>query len=225
MKGVNRMEFAKRAAIEGRILDIVNHDMYANNKELYANTSTAIEVDIDGKQYALPYRNGQTNQKYVDPGVYDAGCVYFVVPPSPSQEREYLLENLNVIDYQNTNNLSDFLNTQKQLRNIEEELLTDIDDIFCPTIGPNDTAEMKALKQAVAAKQCDFNKYAQRFGDNYLNDKRLFKGSTIAMRRLVATAGNLEVAVGLASRDKNPDVPNPMGVEIHAILTGGSDDE
>ena len=56
------MEFVKRREIKRLISDgakdIVTFDEYASNKELYANTKTAIEIeDGSGVVLALPYRS------------------------------------------------------------------------------------------------------------------------------------------------------------------------
>lgn len=215
------MDIAKNAAVDGKMLDIVTPEMYGSNKALYANTKTAIELEHDGKRYAMPYRN-QTDDR---PGIYDAGSIYFIKYPEQSEADKYDMDKLDVIDSANSSGMKEYLSKRQQLRDIESEILTDIDNVFIPSIGQNDTPEMKAMKQATILKSCDINKYAQRFGDNFLNDKRIFKGASITMNKMISIAQNLDMEVELIIRDKNPEVPNPMGKEVHAILTGGTCDE
>lgn len=215
------MEFAKKVSLEGKILDVVSQDMYGNGNTIYKNTSSAVEmIGPDGHVYILPVRN-QTDDR---PGIYDAGAIYFSRYPSEEEKDNYLKDNLNIIDHNDTQSMSEFLEKQKQLRNIEEEILTDIDSVFVPPLLENDTAEMRALKEAVIAKQCDISKYQQRFEDNYLNDRRIFKTNKISMGKMISIGDKLDMEIELIIRDKNPEVANPMGTEIHAILTGGNNE-
>ena len=215
------MEIPKNAQVDGKMLDIISAETYGANKPIYANTRTAIEIEHDGITYAMPYRN-QTDDR---PGIYDAGAVYFIKYPEEHEAHKYDMSKIDVVDFNNSANMGEYLSKKQQLRDIEAEILTDIDNVFIPSIGPNDTAEMRAMKQATGLKACDINKYSQRFGDNFLNDKRIFKGSTITMNKMISIAQNLDMEVELIIRDKNPDVPNPMGKEVRAVLTGGTDDE
>lgn len=217
------MEFARRASVDGRVIDIVTPEVYAENKELYANTTTGIEVENidDGKSYILPYRNNTDDR----PGIYDAGSIYFTKFPDKNEESIYLKDSIPMVDYNDASTMQEFLNKQQQLRDIESEILTDIDSVFSPPIGQTDTPEMVALKEAVNLKHCDINKYAQRFGDNFLNDKRIFKGPGITLNKMISICEKLDMKVELTISDKDPSVPNPMGKEVHATLTGGGIDD
>ena len=210
----------KNASIDGRRMEIVTPQMYAEHKELYANTGTAVEIEKDGRTYALPYRNQSDDR----PGIYDAGAVYFIRDPqTPEENAAYDMEQMNVIDFQDTNGMKDFIQKTAQLRDIENQILTDADNIYIPIIGDEDGPEMVALKTAIGSKKCDINKYAFRFGPNFLNNKRLLKEKNITLNKLILMADNLDMEAELILRDKNHDVPNPMGQEVHAILTGGGD--
>lgn len=215
------MEFAKVAKIDGKALEVVTPEMYGANKELYQNTRTAIEVENfdDGRTYILPVRNVSDDR----PGIYDAGSVYFTKFPEQGEQDKYALDTNkdDIIDYNNTKDVEDFISKQKQLRDIESEILTDIDNVFAPPIDPEDSPEMIALKEATREKRCDINKYAGRFGSNFLNDKRIFKEKHVSLNKILRIANNLDMEVELVIRDKGPEVPNPMGTEVHAILTTG----
>ena len=82
-----------------------------------------------------------------------------------------------------------------------------------------------AFKQAIASKHMDINKYAPRFGDNYLNDKRILKTSSITMNKLVAMSERLDIEVELTLRNASDNVPNPMDKPITVILTGNTDSD
>ena len=108
---------------------------------------------------------------------------------------------------------------------METTILTDSDSIFTPPMNQDDTPEMRAFKQAIASKHMDINKYAPRFGDNYLNDKRILKTSSITMNKLVAMSERLDIEVELTLRNASDNVPNPMDKPITVILTGNTDSD
>ena len=79
---------------------------------------------------------------------------------------------------------------------------------------------MKALKQAITAKNIDIDKYADRFGENFPNDKRKLKDEKITLFLLKRMAECLDMNVDLIISDKSPNVPNPIGIPIKVSLTG-----
>ena len=93
--------------------------------------------------------------------------------------------------------------------------------MLMPKIFDDDSAEMKALKNAVLDKQIDLDKYEPRFGSNYNNDKRLFNKSTISLAMLKRVCDALDIEATLTLTDKSDDVPNPIGRTIEVKLTGG----
>ena len=217
----------KKGALDGRMYDIVEQSQYDSNRNLFGNTSTAIEyVDPDsGNTYVLPFRNQSDDR----PGIYDmhpiGGGVYFTrLPQNEEEKSEYNKDNLEIIDFNNASTMSEMITMKQQLRELEADVLTDVDDVFLPTISVSDTKEMRALKEAVRKKKCDINKYADRFGDNFLNDKRIFRGNSITMNKLISISDKLDMKVEIIISDKDNDVPNPIGEEIHAVLTGEDDE-
>ena len=85
---------------------------------------------------------------------------------------------------------------------------------------------MRGLKDAMISKNFDLDKYQDRFGLNYPNDKRRMNKDDISLKMLRRIAANTDIEVTMTFRDKSPDVPNPMGREITVNITGdGIDDE
>ena len=115
--------------------------------------------------------------------------------------------------------MKDFLSKNAQIRDMESTILSEIDSVFTPSIGENDSPEMKAFKEAIIMKHIDINKYAPRFGDNFLNDKRILKTGSITMNKLISMCQKLDIEVQLTLRDASDDVINPMSEEITTILT------
>lgn len=216
----------KTATIDGKIMDVISEDKYRSEYETYTNpsliSSTAVEVsDKNGVGYVLPFR-GKTDDK---PGIYPDGCIYFIKYPSEQEASQYRSDSVNMVDFSDVNNISQFLDKNKQIRDMETNVLTDADSIFTPPLNQDDSPEMRAFKQAIASKHMDINRYAPRFGDNYLNDKRILKTSSITMNKLIAMSKKLDIEVELTLRNSSNDVANPMDKPITVILTGNNDDK
>ena len=125
----------------------------------------------------------------------------------------------------NAESLKEAIELQDRLHSAEREILTTVDSVFCPRITDADTPEMKGLKEAVTAKHIDLDKYEQRFGPNYNNDKRLFNRDSITMSKLKMMLNVLDMKGTLIIEDKADDVPNPIGRKIVVDLTeNGYDD-
>ena len=216
----------KTGTIDGKIMDVVSEDKYRSEYETYTNpsliSSTAVEVsDKNGVGYVLPFR-GKTDDK---PGIYPDGCIYFIKYPDEQEASQYRSDSVNSVDFSDVNNITDFLDRNKQIRDMETTILTDSDSVFTPPMNQDDSPEMRAFKQAIASKHMDINKYAPRFGDNYLNDKRILKTSSITMNKLVAMSERLDIEVELTLRNASDNVPNPMDKPITVILTGNTDSD
>ena len=213
------MEFVKRREIKRLISDgakdIVTFDEYASNKELYANTKTAIEIeDSSGVVLALPYRSKGDGR----PGVYDEGTFSRII--YPEEDNSIYVENAqNVLNLSDSANVNEYMHKQEILKDLETESLTSPDNIFEPPLRNDDTEEMRGFKEALIAKHVDIDKYESRFGKNFPNEKRLMKGNKISIEKLKHIGDRLDMEVVITFRDKSPDVPNPMGIEITKTIT------
>ena len=206
-----------KTKIDGKMYDVVPLEEYQSNMEAYVPNYTAIK-SLDGK-YALPIR-GITDTR---PGIYVTNCV--AKEKVEGDMEGYSMQN--AIDLSDSKSIGELLQKQEAVRDIEHEILTDVDNIFTPKIGPNDSAAISALKQAVIDKHIDLDKYEQRFGSNYSNDKRLLLKDKISMQMLVRVCDALDIKATLTLEDKEPGVPNPMNDVISIELTSGGnrDDE
>lgn len=216
----------RTTSVDGRVVDIITEKdfvdkwrMYADNPSLCA--SSAIEMQgKDGVDYVLPMRTKSDDR----PGIYPDGSIYFVKFPDESNASDYRTDEREIVDFSNTTSVVDFLNKNSQIRNMESSVLTDIEVVYEPTINQNDTPEMRAFKEAIASKHIDINKYAPRFGDNFLNDKRILKTSSITLNKLVNMCKNFDIEAELTLRNSGNNVANPMPEEISVVLTGGGDE-
>lgn len=217
----------KIANIDGTIREIVSEEEYNSKWKLFhENQSMMAESAVettgrDGEKYVLPFRNKSDDR----PGIYEDGCIYFVKEPDENSKHLYRAEDLNIADFGNVTTVKDFLCKNGQIREMETTNLTDIDSVFTPQIGPNDSPEMKAFKEAIISKHIDINKYSQRFGPNFLNDKRILKTDSITTKKLVSICKKLDIEAELTLRNAHGDVPNPMPEPITVILTGAGGDD
>lgn len=211
----------RNAPIDGRVMDIITEDEYRSKYNLYSDnpsicSMTAVEVQSSNQLYLLPFR-GKSDDR---PGIYVDGHIYFIkYPSSEEEELSYNKRNIEVVDFSNVNNINDFLNKNDQVREMENLSLSDSDEIFTPSFSGKESEAMRAFKQAIAAKHMDIDRYSTRFGENYLNDKRILKGDDITMNKLVSICNKFDIEAKLVLSDKHPDVANPMGTVIETILT------
>ena len=199
-----------KAKIGDVIYDVISYDEFVKNPTMYGQYDA-----IDGEDgYLYPIRSKADTR----PGFYPGGgAIDFYKIPTPSESTMYRKDN--IIDFTKAEDLKDVIRSQQALRNAEHTILTTIDNVFAPEIGPDDTPEMAAVKQAIIDKHIDLDKYEPRFGMNYNNDKRLLRRGSITFGKLRSICDALDMKATLVLEDAADDVPNPMGRVITAEIT------
>lgn len=211
----------EKAKIGDAIYDVTTEKELMEHPELFGQY-TAVRNN-DG--YIYPVRNRFDNR----PGVYMTGGMNIYIQPQGSERSMYSEQN--IINFREASNLKEIIQSQQKLASEERSILTTIDNLFVPKVGANDDPEMKAIKEAIISKHIDLDKYGERFGVNYNNDKRLLGKGSITFRKLKDICNALDIKATLILEDNAPDVPNPIGTSISAELTGSygdggeSDDE
>ena len=212
-----------KAAINGQVVDVVDYDEYSNHIDCYSGRNdVAIPVDMRGREILLPVK-GRYSSNVTLPGVYNAGCVDFLIYPDEAFVERYMPKDF--ISMSNTDDIKELIKNGDAARKLDEPFITSPDSITCIPIKETDQPEMKGLKMALNAKNIDIDKYAARFGDNYPNDKRQLKNSNATLKIIKRFCENCDMEAILTFRDKNPDVPNPMNTEITVSLTDEIDEE
>ena len=212
-----------KAAINGQVVDVVDYDEYSNHIDCYnGRNDVAIPVDMRGREILLPIK-GSYSSNVTLPGVYNAGCVDFLIYPDEAFVERYMPKDF--ISMSNTDDIRELIKNGDAARKLDEPFITSPDSITCIPIKDTDQPEMKGLKMALNAKNIDIDKYAARFGDNYPNDKRQLKNSNATLKIIKRFCENCDMEAILTFRDKNPDVPNPMNTEITVSLTDEIDEE
>lgn len=208
-----------RCVISGQMYDLLTYEEYVDTKEIAPNT--AILTKFNDKDIVLPIKgnyNGQTT-----PGVYNAGCIDFVIKPTTENVHQYTPSK--IIEMSNNTAMKDILERKDILARLDEPWITSPDNITQFTITDEDRPEMRCLKTALNKKKIDIDKYAPRFGDNFPNDKRQLKNNGATLNIIKRFCKCLDMEALMILRDKNPNVPNPIGSEILVSLTDEYFDE
>ena len=207
----------KKIAVDGAIYDVIDESDYIQNRDLYMNSYKYLAIIRPGFDIVYPVRRAVANPDKA--GAYDMGyAIFYYDPIDPETIQEYNVSR--IIDYSNAQSLRDVIATSQRIASAEASILTTIDNVFIPEIGPNDTPEMIAFKQAIIYKHIDLDKYEQRFGQNYNNDKRLLKKPNITFGKMRDMCNALDIKVSIKLEDASPDIPNPMGRQIITEITG-----
>ena len=74
-------------------------------------------------------------------------------------------------------------------------------------------------------KHIDIDKYSNRFGSNYPNDKRQLRNNQVTLNIIKRFCKNMDMEALLIIRNKSEDVPNPLSKDIVVSLTDGYLDE
>ena len=207
----------KKASVNGKVYDVLEYDEYVRNFELNKDrTDIAVKTEYNGETLILPY-NGRYKGDPITPGIYNAGIMDYYKMPDESNMQKYIPER--IISMSNKDDIADIINSGELYKKLDEPFITSPDNITYIAVRESDHPEMKCLKMALNAKKIDLDKYAGRFGENFPNDKRQLKGNTATLNIIKRYCRNCDMEATLTLKDKNPDVPNPMGKEISISLT------
>lgn len=199
----------KKVLLNGRLCSVSTISEYTDMVDVCNPKFTAIETEDN----VLPIKN-KTDE---GPGVYyvPGGMCCRIVDPTEEEKDKYSKEN--IIDYSKCETIGDVIQKENLVRDIENELLTNKDDIFQLSIGVDDTPEMIATKLAINAKNADVKQYEPRF-DQFQNDMRLLKGKSITLAKMKSIYDKFDIEAELILRDRE-GCANPMNKEIKMNLT------
>lgn len=211
------MNNIRQTVIDNKLYNVVPYEEYCSHPEINNNYSTAVQMKVGSEEKVLPIRSPLDNQ----PGLYNKTWYDEIIVPV--DDDQYNTDH--VIDLSNSDNIEDLMRKQDQVRNIEKEILTSPGDITVPNISSLDSPEMRAVKEAIIAKHIDINKYSERFGSNFANDKRILKTNAITQKMMKRILSNIDVKATLILEDTSSNVANPMGKKIEIVITDDLEDE
>lgn len=205
--------------IGNTLYDVISYDEFKRNHDSYMKFIGSVAISYNGLAYPLRSAND------IRPGLYCEWPLCFFKPPF-GQEIIAMYNMNNAINFSEAKNYAEVIEAHERYTNSERAILTTIDNITVPEIGPTDTPAMWALKKAIISKKIDLDKYDYRFGsENYANDKRLLKRDSITLPKLKTYADALDIEIEMTLKDRDANVPNPMGKPITVKITGGVSEE
>lgn len=217
----------RRCVIKGQMYDLTDYSdfvkMTENNPENVPKSIGILE-DYKGDSIVLPYRGKYNERTNSNPGIYDAGIINIEIYPEEADIASYRPRK--IVELNNKSSIKDILEKEEVIARLDEPWITSPDNITQFNITEEDRPEMVCLKTALNKKKIDIDLYSSRFGDNFPNDKRQLKNNGATLNIIKRFCKCMDMEAILILRDKNSNVPNPMGTEVVVSLTEDySDDE
>lgn len=216
----------KRAICEGKLLSL--YDIDTDYNDYFMNDTSFMGYIDEGTGIIYP----STTQTYISKnpgkaGFYKHGPFLKFIEPSDEERDNFTFDKLEHVDWDNTSSISDVVAKSKDAFSLDNRLLSNVtpDNIFAPPIHSDDSPEMVGMKTAIAKKKIDLDLYGYRFGENFNNDKRIFDKPSMTLNKLVTICDKTDIDAYLILKDKDGDIPNPMGEEIVVKLTNGTEEE
>lgn len=203
----------RKMTILDKMYDVATVEEY---KKLGQNVFNPNFTAINIHGQVLPVRTCIDDNR---PGVYFSNGPVILVNKPDIEDAKYYSES-NIVDYSKPDDIRGIIRNNEIVRDMENEILTDKDNISRFKIGDYDSPALAALKQAINLKEVDMDKYKPRF-NQFNNDIRVLtkpENTTITMGKLVDFCNNMDIEAELILRDK-PDAPNPMSREVTVNLT------
>lgn len=208
------MAVMNKAFIDGKIYDVIDQKDFG----YYPYYGDALAVNTGN--FILPVRLTNQIQK---PGIYCNGIQYKCVYPR-TQEEAMIYSTVHLAYFVSADTFKDIVAAKEKLAKDEFNHLISNDNIFTPVIDVvNDSALILGLKMAVTEKHCDINRYAEKFGPDFNNDRRKFACKDITAAKYKSIGSNMDIRTTLIIEDMHPGVANPMGKRL--ILTWVGDGE
>lgn len=205
-----------KAKVDNGIIDIIDiNDIWKTTQ----NDIGRVGVIRDGVIYKLRNRTDTKTGMYKND-------LYTVLMSNKNDEDQYKVNQDNIINFDDAKTIRDVINKQDKLKDMESATLISANgNVFIPLNKDDDTKEMLALKEAVRNKHIDINMYESRFGNNFNNDIRIFNKPSITLEKIKTICNALDIEVSIIFKDKEGNIPNPIGKEITTVVTSQEDDD
>ena len=215
------------AAIDGKIYKAYDYAVYNQyREELESLPNVAIRFQKnDGSVEVLPVR-GPINGSMNKPGVYTGKQVdIFSHPETEEEKTEYNPKpGDRYFDFGDVKTIQEYLDKADQLCEIKNQILESPDNLTIAPLRPNDEPAMRGLKLAINAKGIDLDKYKDRFGVNYPNNKRKLTDTSITLFQMERFCECLDMDMDITLRDKEGNIANPMKKKITVNVYPGNGD-
>lgn len=164
-----------------------------------------------------------------EPGLYNSGMklqngdpVYIQVEPTDEVKQKYTTEE-GFVNFDSRDSLSQYIANVDKERQLNESVVSTVDNVYSIRIGQNDSPLSKLHKTAINAKHMDIYKYRDRIGANFNNDKRSCEASTITINKAGEIGKPMDISYFAIAMDAEEGVPNPMKGIYCVEINGRSD--
>lgn len=220
------------AVINGKTLNVYTQDQFFDNfQDLVSDEQAAVAIEQNGERVILPVRSGYKSMEkpgiYPCPVEYDKHYSFLSYPETESDKKEYMPDDDHIVNFKDADGIQSLMTmTDKLNKSINQYLESDISsgNMYRAPIKETDSPEMRGLKLALTEKKMEIDKYSERFGANWANDKRKLNDDNITMFLLKRMCTNFDINVDLVFTDQSSDVPNAMGKTITVNLVPGIKD-
>ena len=132
----------------------------------------------------------------------------------PTSEEADMYDASRIIDFDNVKDMSEYIQKNELVNNMQSELIQDKDKIFVlPIDMEKNSPEMIGFKTFVNLKQINIDNYSDRF-PQYQNDLRVMRDDKITSAKLKQFASNLDANIVMMIFDKDGAV-NPAGRPVY----------
>lgn len=202
----------KKIKIGNCLYDVIDSDNVQNIHNRYQYGEVAVQF---GDQ-VYPY----IGKSGTAPGFYATNVGSYIVP---SDDERYSSQN--ILDFDKCENVKELIQMNQCLKDLENEIINSSTDLYTPKINEEDTPEMIGLREAIIQKKIDIDKYQDRFGASFNNDKRILSNSNnISFQKIKSISDNLDINLTLIIEDK-PGAANPIGKQLSIPLNYIREDE
>lgn len=220
------------AVINGKPMNVYTEDQFFDNFiDLVSDDQAAVAVVKDGQQVILPIRQGYKSMD--KPGVYPCAedtsqhYAFLSFPSSEEDKKAYSPDSDHIVNFKDADGIQALMDmTDKLNKSVNMYLESDVSagNIYRAQLRETDSPEMRGLKMALNEKHMEIDKYNERFGANWANDKRKLNDDNITMFLLKRMCKNFDINVDLVFTDQSSDVPNAMGKTVTINLVPGIKD-
>ena len=215
--------YSKRAVIGGKSMDVCDYQSFGAKKDiLVQDTQAAVEIKVDDRNIILPIRSNGSNTDR--PGLYTApnSPVHFLSLPTTDEEMEiYSPDESKILSF-DKDDMQKMIEEKERYEVATNAMLESSDSKTVPLLKESDTPSMRALKEAIIAKNMDIDMYKERFGENFPNDKRKLNDDNVTLFILERFCSCLDMEADIVLRDKDGNIANPMGKVITANIVPGN---
>lgn len=215
--------YNKRAVIGGKSMDVCDYQSFGAKKEiLVQDTQAAVEIKVNDRNVILPIRSNSGNTDR--PGLYTApnSPIHFLSLPKTDEEMEiYSPDESKILSF-DKNDMQKMIEEKERYEVATNAMLESSDSCTVPPLKESDTPTMRALKEAIIAKNMDIDMYKERFGENFPNDKRKLNDDNVTLFILERFCDCLDMEADLVLRDADGNIANPMGKIITANIVPGN---